>query len=119
MKNLITITAVLAITVSTAFASTTPMKIISNAEVEVVMVNELDIFTSAEFDTDSDNFEFKTIDEISHIQIFDKDGNLEFQLPVSSKDVKINKNLFSQGTSKVGFIMTGQSDVHFTEITIK
>ena len=119
MKNLIAIFAVLVFTTSNLSASTTPMKIISTDEVEVVLVDNLDIFSSAEFNKDSENLEFTTNDQISLIQIFDSEGNIEFQLPVMSTDVKINKNLFNAGTSKVGFILSGQNQVHFTEITIK
>ena len=119
MKNLIAIFAVLVFSTVNLSASTTPMKIISTAEVEVVMVDNLDIFNSAEFNESSENLEFTTTDQISIIQIFDNEGNIEFQLPVMSTDVKINKNLFNEGTSKVGFILSGQNQVHFTQITIK
>ena len=119
MKNLITIITVLTITFTSAFATTTPETLISTADVEVVTVDNLDIFSSAEFDAASDNLSFTTNDNISVIQIFDADGNLEFQLPVMSNIVKINKNLFNDGVSKVGFILEGESQVHFTNVTIK
>ncbi len=119
MKNLITIIAVLTITFTSAFATTTPETLISNADVEVVTVGNLDIFSSADFDAASDNLSFTTNDDISVIQIFDADGNMEFTLPVMSNNVKINKNLFNQGVSKVGFIIQGQNQVHFTTVTVK
>ncbi len=119
MKNLITIITVLTITFTSAFATTTPETLISTADVEVVTVDNLDIFSSAEFDAESDNLSFTTNDNISVIQIFDADGNLEFQLPVMSNNVKINKNLFNTGVSKVGFILQGDSQAHFTKVTIK
>ena len=119
MKNLITIITVLTITFTSAFATTTPETLISSADVEVVSVGNLDIFTSADFDAASDNLSFTTNDDISVIQIFDADGNMEFQLPVMSNNVKINKNLFNDGISKVGFILEGQSQVHFTTVTVK
>ena len=46
MKNLITLIAVLTITVSSVFASTTPKVLISTADVEVVTVDKLDIFNA-------------------------------------------------------------------------
>ena len=119
MKNLITIITVLTITFTSALATTTPETLISTADVEVVSVGNLDIFSSADFDAESDNFSFTTNDNISVIQIFDAEGNLEFQLPVSSNNVKINKNLFNQGVSKVGFILEGQSQMHFTNVTVR
>ena len=119
MKNLITIITVLTITFTSAFATTTPETLISTADVEVVSVGNLDIFASADFDAESDNLSFTTNDNIAVIQIFDAEGNLEFQLPVSSNNVKINKNLFNEGVSKVGFILEGDSQAHFTNVTVR
>lgn len=119
MKNLISILTILAITFSTAFASTTPEVIISAPEVEVTNVNDLDFFTNASFDTSSDNLTFDTTEEMSVVQIINAEGTMEFQLPVMSNNVQINKNLFSTGTYKLGFVLEGQSEVHFTQVTIK
>ena len=119
MKNLITIITVLTITFTSAFASTTPETLISTSEVVVVTIGSLDIFSSAEFDENDEVLSFTTNDDISLIQIFDKDGMMEFQLPVMSNNVKINKNVLGEGVSKLGFIMKGQSQLHFTSVTIK
>lgn len=119
MKNLITILTILTITFSTAFASTTPEVMISAPEVEVVNVNNLDFFTKASFDVSSDNLTFDTTDEMSVVQIFNAEGTMEFQLPVMSNNVQINKNLFDSGTYRLGFVLEGQTEVHFTQVTIK
>jgi len=119
MKNLITILAILTVTFSTALANTTPEVIISADEVEVVSVENLDIFTNAAFDTDSENLSFDTTKDMSVVQIFNAEGNMEFQLPVMSNNVQINKNLFGTGTYKLGFVLEGQTQVHITEVTIK
>ena len=119
MKNLITILTVLTITISSVFANTTPETLISTSSVEVVMIDNLDFFTAASFDEASDNLVFNMTDNISVIQIFNAEGNLEFQLPIMSNKVKINKNLFSKGTCSLGFILDGQSELHFTQVTIK
>jgi hypothetical protein len=119
MKNLITIIAALTLTVSTAFASTTPTALISTDNVVVVAIGQLDFFTSAEFDAASDVLSFRTNDDISMIQIFNAAGEMEFQLPVMSDNVKINKNLFGTGEYKLGFVLQGQSQLHTTLVTIK
>lgn len=119
MKNLIAIIATLAITFSTAFATTTPEVIISSDNVEVVSVETLDFFSDAGFDAESENLAFTTTTDISVVQIFNNSGELEFQLPVMSNIVQINKNLFGEGEYKLGFILEGQSQVHFTQVTIK
>ena len=119
MKNLATIFTILTLTVSSVFANTTPEKLISTNNVEVVSVESSEIFTSAAFDAETDNLSFTTNDDISVIQIFNSEGQLEFQLPVMTNDVKINKNLFGQGTYKLGFILSGSSQLHTTQVTLK
>ena len=119
MKNLITLVAVLTITVSSVFASTTPTVLISTDDIEVVTVDKLDIFTSSFFNTESNVLVFDTHDEISVIQIFNDNGEMEFQLPVMSSNVQIRKNLFDTGNYKLGFVIEGDTEVHFTDVTIK
>ena len=119
MKNLIFTFTVLALTFSSLVASTTPEVIVSSAAVEVVSVETLDFFTDAGFDADTDNLIFTTTKEMSVVQIFNAEGTMEFQLPVMANNVQINKNLFGQGEYKLGFVLEGQSQVHFTQVTVK
>ena len=119
MKNLITIIAAFTLTVSSVFATTTPEMLISTDNVTVVAVGQLDFFTSAEFNADTENLSFKTTENISVIQIFNAEGQMEFQLPVMSDNVKINKNLFGEGEFKLGFVLEGQSQLHTTHVSIK
>lgn len=119
MKNLLTIIAALTITFSTAFATTTPETLVSTDEVEVITIGTSNIFTFADYDAATDNLTFATNDNISIIQIFDADGNLEFMLPVMAQNVKINKNLFEVGQYHLGFILEGQSQMHSTTVTVK
>ena len=119
MKNLITLVAILTITVSSVFANTAPEVLISSPNVEVVTVADLDIFSASTFDAQSENLVFDTHNEISVVQIFNSNGDLEFQLPVMAKNVQINKNLFDTGNYKLGFVIEGQTEVHFTQVTIK
>lgn len=119
MKNLAAIITILTLTISSVFATTTPEKLISTNEVEVVSIESSEIFTSAAFDAETENLAFSTNDNISVIQIFNTEGQLEFQLPVMSNDVKINKNLFGEGTYKLGFILNGSSQLHTTQVTLK
>jgi len=119
MKNLITIIAILTITFTSAFATSTPETLISTENVEVVTVGTSTIFTSAGFDATTETLSFTTSDNITVVQIFDAEGNLQFSLPVMSNDVKINKNLFGEGTYQLGFVLEGQSQVHSTTVTVR
>ncbi len=119
MKNLITILTALTITFSTVFASTTPEVIISTDEIEVVSIGTLDIFSDAGFNTESESLTFTTTNDMTVVQIYNGEGEMEFQLPVMSNNVVINKNLFGAGAYKLGFILEGQTAVHLTDVKIK
>jgi len=112
MKNLITILTVSILTISTAFATTTP-------EVEMISVDNLEVFEAADYNAESETLDFTTKSDISMIQIFDLKGEMVFQLPVMSNYVQLNKNLFDSGSHKLGFIMQGNNEIHFTHVTIK
>lgn len=119
MKTLLTLLSALTITFSSAIASTTPEILISSEEVEVVSIETLEFFSNAAFDASTDNLVFDTTKEISVVQIYNADDNMEFQLPVMSTNVQINKNLFDKGNYKLGFILEGEKEVHFTQVKIK
>lgn len=119
MKNLITTLSIIFFSASFAFATGTPAAIISTDAIEVTSVESNSIFTAADFNTANENLEFTTISDIAVIQIFNAEGEMEFVLPVQSNIVKINKNLLDTGVSKLGFVLQGQSNVHFTQVTVK
>lgn len=119
MKSLITIILTLTVSLTSAIASTTPEKIISSELVEVYTTDNSEIFESAAFDAVKENLTFMTTTDISMIRIYSEEGTLEFQLPVMSQDVKINKNLFGEGKYMLGFMLQGQSKEVFTKVTIK
>lgn len=119
MKNLIITIAALTISLTSALATTTPETLISNESTVVVSLDNADFITSTHFDAETENLSFTTAEEISVIQIFNAEGELEFQLPVMSDNVKINKNLFGSGAYKLGFILKGENHLHTTQVTIK
>ncbi len=121
MKNFITTITILSLSFSIASATNTPETLVSNEEIEVVTLDiaDIEIFKSASFDHDSDNLSFTTLVDISVVQIYDENGSMEFQLPVMSDNVKINKNLFGQGTYKLGFMLEGENQLRFTEVVVK
>lgn len=119
MKNLIKTFCIIFFSATLAMATGTPESLISTDEIDVVTVESNSIFVSADFDTADENLEFTTATDIAVIQIFNAEGEMEFVLPVQSTIVKINKNLLSPGVSKLGFVLQGESNIHFTEVTVK
>jgi hypothetical protein len=115
MKNLISTLIIATISLTTIFATSTPMTVLSN-EVEVESIN---IIKSSFYDADQENLVFTTVEDISIIQIYNEEGTLEFQLPVKSNQVKINKNLFGEGSYQLGFLIEGDSQVHLSKVNIK
>lgn len=118
MKNLIT-TILLSTMMTAAFAGIIPGAKIINTD-DVIVTSQIDgLFETASFNSVNETMQFTTVADISVIQIVNADGELEFQLPVMSNNVQINKNLFGQGDFKLGFIMEGQDKIHFTKVEIK
>lgn len=120
MKNLTITLAITILTICAAYANNTPVTIISNSEVKVVSPEGADYILTADYNLNNEVFSFNTTDDITLLQIYSKDGSLQYQLPVMANRVKINKNLFGpKGQYKLGFILEGQKKLHFTQVTIK
>ena len=96
-----------------------PVILISAPDVEVLVDDELDLFDSARFDDNTEDLIFITKKEVSTIQIFNEDDEMEFQLPVGAKMVKINKNIFGTGRFRLGFLLAGDNEQHFTTVVVK
>jgi len=121
MKNFILIFALVLTTISVSSANNNPdskVTLIETAEYAVTF-GDSDLISLASFNVNESSFDFETNEEIGFIQIFDGEGNLEFQLPVSSNKIRINKNLFNTGQSKLGFLLKESGDIQFAEVSIK
>ena len=117
MKNIISTLVITTIFLTSAFASIAPeTNIIAN---EMVTATEIEILSSASYDSENETIEFQTASNISVVQIYDHEGNMEFQLPVMSNNVTLSMNLFSEGDYKVGFIVEGDSNIHYSIVSIK
>ncbi len=119
MKTILFTLFMTILTVSTLYSSSRPEVLLSSPDIEVITVESLAIFKSTNFDYQTENLIFETNENISFIQIFNKDNELQFQLPIKSTNVQINKNLFEVGDYKIGFMLNGDSKVHFTKVIIK
>ena len=96
-----------------------PIILISVPDVEVAMDSDLDLFHSAKFDMETEDLIFITKTEVSTIQIFNEAGQMEFQLPVGAKMVKINKNIFGTGKFRLGFLLSGDDKQYFTSVIVR
>jgi len=126
MKNIILTILISITTLQLATANNNPnpvagVKVVESSHVDVYVGNDLaNLFSVASYNVTDDALEFEVGNNISYIQIFDADGQLEFQLPVLSKKVKIGKSLFSgSGDYKLGFMIDGEKDVKFSDVQIR
>lgn len=93
--------------------------LLENKEICVSTTEESKLFYSIAFNKSTDNLEYLSIKNIDVIQIFNSDDEMEFILPVLSKKVVINKNLFGKGQFKIGFLISGHSELYYSRIVIK
>lgn len=119
MKLLVTLITALFLNLTLIAEGITPEVLISNEDVEVIAIAGLDFFQSSTYNTESENLTFSTTTSISVVKIYNLDGDLEFQLPVMSNHVQINKNLFGAGRYKLGFLLEGQNKIHFAHVTVR
>ena len=119
MKLLITLLALISINFSVFAGDFNPDVLISNEDIEVIAIAGLEFFQSSYYNNESENLNFFTSKNISVVKIFNLNGELEFQLPVMSNNVQINKNLFASGRYKLGFLLEGQSNIHYAHVTVK
>jgi len=121
MKKLILSFVFVLATISISIANNNPTKSVKLVETSEVSVSvELDelsaFFKSASYDSDGEQLEYMTFEDITFVQIYNQAGDLEFQLPVQSTKVKIGKSLFGKGEYKVGFLIDGKSTIHFSTV---
>jgi len=95
-------------------------KLLSNEIVEVYGIkiddSEESIFIEVIYNDQFEQLEFTTCNKISTIRIFDNDGHLEFQLPVESNRVLLSKSIFGEGEYVLGFLMSGEDEIHLTQV---
>jgi len=120
MKNIFTILAVIFFFSVSLLGNNVPgeKEMISNEEVKVVVLSEVQFLESFNFNLDTKDFKISAVEKIETIQIVNEQGIVEIQLPVNSNIVSINKNLFAQGHYKLAFVFE-DNKVKYAEVTIK
>ena len=123
MKNFI-INLILCVVLTTGLsASSGPemsLTMLKTDAIEIALDNigQRGLFKLADFNKLENNLEFSTEKEIRYIQIFNENNNLEFQLQVGSKKIRISKNILDKGVYKLGFIVKGQETIEFLGVKV-
>ncbi len=122
MKNLILIfAAVMSFNVAFASNGEGEVKVIDAERVSVSLDNEgqKDFIISSNYNVDAEKVEFLFKNNVSMIQVYDANGNVEMVLPIGTTDVSLGLSLFEPGTYRMGFMVDGMNDIQFTNVTIK
>lgn len=123
MKNIILISTLVLTSLSISFANTTPEEkttLLESSSINVsVDTKNLDLFSIATLTKDNNNLDFETKQEVQFVQVYNDQGIIEFQLPVSSKKIRINKNLFTSGEYKLGFKVEGHNGLYMAQVSLK
>jgi len=123
MKNLILTSVFFLLVISTALAnndSGVPVVLLNSAAVTITVDNaSQELFESATISADKNNVDFIAKENISFVQIYDANGKIEFQLPVESNKIRINKNLFAKGNYKLGFKVRGVDELYIAKVNLK
>jgi len=123
MKTFLSTLFVIVLTITAASATGNPETAVTIIESKTVTATTSDagseLFLTADFNENQKRFEFNTGKEINFVQIFNEKGQMEMQLPVMSKNIKLGMSLFEKGEYKLGFIVKGTSKIQFTNVTIE
>ncbi|NNE27206.1 MAG: hypothetical protein HKN09_10210 [Saprospiraceae bacterium] len=124
MKRVLLIAVIMMSFMTLSWATIIPSDasiLINTAEVEVSLENNVqkDVFKHSAFNAETNSFDFVTYEEIEKVQIYGKNGVLQFQLPVHANKVRIDLKLFDKGDNKLGFIIQGHDMIEYTGVKVK
>ena len=127
MKNLLTIIALAIFSIS-ATANTVAPTVGDDAEVvfenvdvqyTVLSAANADEIVSATYNQSNDFFNITTESKINFLQVFNGEGELEYQLPIGSNKLNLAMPDFDKGTYKVNLLMEGGDVFVSTELVKK
>lgn len=123
MKNLILTVAIL-FSLNAANASNIgdgSLSIINNSNVELSLENDEQKFLiiSTEFNAELENISMIFNSSVNMIQVYNTNGEVEMMLPIGSEEVDLGMSLFESGDYKLGFMVEGQDEVQFTNLSVK
>ena len=124
MKNLILIIATVLSFTTVNFASNIEdgsLAIVKSEMVTMTLENESqkEFILSSVFEAENDNIAMVFESDVTMIQVYNNEGDLEMMFPVGSTEVNLGMSLFSEGSYKMGFQVDGISEVQFTNLQVK
>lgn len=117
-KNIIAAAFLLLSNLSFATPITAEYIIIENQEIIFSVDNSSDekLFISSRFSSENKTIHLETTENIGFIQIMGETGEIEYQIPVSSKFIHMDISDFSKGTYRLNLLVKGSNKYISTEI---
>ncbi len=75
-------------------------------------------FTPSYFNDATNSFHFEANSDVKFIQLFNKLNELQFNLPITSNKIRLNKNLFNPGENRLSFVFNNNESLDIY-VTIK
>ena len=127
MKNLLTIIALAIFSISATANTVTPTVgddaevVFENIDVQYTVLSaaNADEIVSATYNQSNDFFNITTENTINFLQVFNGEGELEYQLPIGSNKLNLSMPDFDKGTYKVNLLMEGGDVFLSTELVKK
>lgn len=120
MKNLF-----LTITLSLFFFSAVTagdgkVEVMSSSAVSITVTeNMADFIISSKFNLEDENVDMVFASNINMIQIFDTEGKMISIIPIGSDELRMGLSLFDKGNYKLGFLIEGEADIQYADISVK
>jgi len=95
--------------------------LLNSSKVEIHLESQriMDMFVAAEYVDETESIEIETVENIHSLLIYGETGELEFMLPVMSKNVMINKNMFGSGLYQIGFNCDDHKELTYAQLFLK
>lgn len=124
MKNLLLILAIATSFSTATFASNIgagDLAVIKTEKVEITLTNkgQKEFIISTKFEEDRNQIAMEFQANVSLIQVFDENGDVEMILPIGSENVNLGMSLFDEGEYQVGFMVDGYDEIQLTKLLIK
>lgn len=120
MKNFLLTTILSFVFFSAALAGDGKIKIMSSTAVSISTTEfKADFILSSKFNLEDKNVDMVFASNISMIQVFDAQGAIVSIIPIGSDELRMGLSLFDKGNYKLGFIIEGEADIQYADISVK
>lgn len=120
MKNLLLTSVLSFVLFSAAFAGDGKIEVMSSSAVSMSTSEYMaDFIISSKFNLEDKNVDMVFASNINMIQIFDMEGEIISIIPIGSDELRMGLSLFDKGNYRLGFLIDGEADIQYADISVK